>query len=190
MLGKQARIGEWSVEPALDALRRGGETVRLEPKAMELLVALASRPGQVVSREELLTAVWPGVVVGDEALSQAVTKLRKALGDDARAPTYIETISKRGYRLIAGVEPLDSGPAMATPVAGRGRSHFLHLATVGAVLVLLALLIAGMYLLPTARQQAAPLAGPEPRAVTDVDPAAKLPTVAVAPFESLDEDVD
>src|SRR5262245_1603937 len=105
MLGKQALIGDWSVEPALDALRRGGEIVRLEPKAMELLVFLASRPGEVVSREELLAAVWPGVVVGDEALSQAVTKLRKALGDDVRAPTYIETISKRGYRLIAPVKP-------------------------------------------------------------------------------------
>src|SRR5262245_52931090 len=191
MLGKQARIGEWSVEPALDALRRGGETVRLEPKAMELLVALASRPGQVVSREELLTGVWPGVVVGDEALSQAVTKLRKALGDDARAPTYIETISKRGYRLIAQVEPLQSGPAMATPVAGRGRSQSGRVAAVG---VLLVLLIAGIYLLPTAlptaRQQTASLPSPEPRAVTDVDPAPRLPTIAVAPFESLAEDIE
>jgi DNA-binding winged helix-turn-helix (wHTH) protein len=82
-------IGGWLVEPALDVLRRGGETVRLEPKAMELLVALASRPGEVVSREELLSTVWPGVVVGDEALSQAVTKLRKALATRtcARRPT-------------------------------------------------------------------------------------------------------
>src|SRR5262245_13492341 len=176
MLGKQARIGEWSVEPALDALRRGGETVRLEPKAMELLVALASRPGQVVSREELLSAVWPGVVVGDEALSQAVTKLRKALGDDARAPTYIETISKRGYRLLARVEPQESGPGMETPLVGRGRFHPWGVAIVG---VLPALLIAGMYLLPSARQQTASPAGTELRAGADVDPTPKLPTVMV-----------
>jgi TolB-like protein/DNA-binding winged helix-turn-helix (wHTH) protein/Flp pilus assembly protein TadD len=186
MLGKQARIGEWSVEPALDALRRGSEIVRLEPKAMELLVVLASRPGQVVSREELLSAVWPGVVVGDEALSQAVTKLRKALGDDARAPTYIETISKRGYRLIARVEARESGPAMETPTAGRGRSHPWGVATVG---VFLTLLIAGMYLLPTARQQTASPAGADPRAGTDVDPSPKLRTVTVTPFESLADDV-
>ena len=186
MLGKRARIGEWSVEPALDALRRGGETVRLEPKAMELLVVLASRPGQVVSREELLSAVWPGVVVGDEALSQVVTKLRKALGDDARVPTYIETISKRGYRLIARVEPLEGGPAMETPVPARGRSRLpRRVATVG---VLLALLIAGTYLLQTARQQTALPAGGESRAGADVDRLPTLPTVTVTPFDSLADD--
>src|SRR5258706_5864500 len=106
MPGKRSRIGQWLVEPALDALRRGAETVRLEPKAMELLLVLASRPGQVVSREGLLSTVWPRVVVGDGALSQVVTKLRHALGDDARPPTYIGTISQRGYRLIAPVEAL------------------------------------------------------------------------------------
>jgi DNA-binding winged helix-turn-helix (wHTH) protein/TolB-like protein len=186
MLGKRARIGEWSVEPALDALRRGGETVRLEPKAMELLVVLANRPGQVVSREELLSTVWPGVVVGDEALSQAVTKLRKALGDDARAPAYIETISKRGYRLIAPVEPLDGGPAMESSVPARGRSPLpMRVATLG---VLLALLIAGTYLLQNARQQTALPAGGESRAGTDVDRAPTLPTVTVAPFDSLSDD--
>jgi DNA-binding winged helix-turn-helix (wHTH) protein/TolB-like protein/Tfp pilus assembly protein PilF len=185
MLGTQARIGEWSVAPDLDALRRGDETVRLEPKAMELLVVLASRPGQVVSREELLSAVWPGVVVGDEALSQAVTKLRKALGDDARAPTYIETISKRGYRLIARVEPMQGRPAMETPVAGRHRFHPWGVATVG---VLLASLMAGMYLLPITRQQTASPRGAEPRAGTDVDPLPNLPTVAIAPFEPLADD--
>src|SRR5260221_11881287 len=103
MPGKRSRIGQWLVEPALDALRRGAETVRLEPKAMELLLVLASRPGQVVSREELLSTVWPGVVVGDEALSQGVAELRKGLGDDARLPTYIETISKGGNCLDAPV---------------------------------------------------------------------------------------
>jgi TolB-like protein/DNA-binding winged helix-turn-helix (wHTH) protein/Tfp pilus assembly protein PilF len=71
----------------------------------EVLVHLAQRAGQVVSRDELLSAVWPGVVVGDDALTQAVIKLRKALGDDARRPEYIETLAKRGYRLIAPVSP-------------------------------------------------------------------------------------
>jgi TolB-like protein/DNA-binding winged helix-turn-helix (wHTH) protein/Tfp pilus assembly protein PilF len=186
MLGKRARIGEWSVEPALDALQRAGETVRLEPKAMELLVVLASRPGQVVSREELLSAVWPGVVVGDEALSQVVTKLRKALGDDARVPTYIETISKRGYRLIARVQPLEDGPAMDTPAPARGRSRVaMRVATAG---VLLALLIAGTYLLQTARHQTALPAGGESRAGAGVDRLLALPTVTVMPFDSLADD--
>jgi DNA-binding winged helix-turn-helix (wHTH) protein/TolB-like protein/Tfp pilus assembly protein PilF len=97
------RIGDWRVDPATNELARGAEAVRIEPKAMEVLVALAARPGQVVSREELLAAVWPGVVVGDETLTQSIIKLRRALGDNPRAPSYIETISKRGYRLIAPV---------------------------------------------------------------------------------------
>ena len=79
---------------------------------MEVLMALAARAGQVVSREELLAAVWPGVVVGDEALTQSIIKLRRALGDNPRAPSYIETISKRGYRLIAPVGQGGDAPAV------------------------------------------------------------------------------
>ena len=97
------RIGEWQADRTLNELRRGAETVRIEPKAMEVLMALAARPGEVVSREALLAEVWPGVVVGDEALTQGIIKLRRALGDDPKKPAYIETISKRGYRLIASV---------------------------------------------------------------------------------------
>lgn len=98
----QARlqIGEWTVDRAADELRRGAELVRVEPKAMEVLLALAARAGEVVGREALLESVWHGVVVGDEALTQSVIKLRKALGDSTRDPTYIETIPKRGYRLV------------------------------------------------------------------------------------------
>lgn len=107
------QIGEWWADRTTNELGRGGETVRIEPKAMEVLMALAGRAGQAVSREELLAAVWPGVVVGDEALTQSIIKLRRALGDNPKAPTYIETISKRGYRLIApvnGVEPAAPPP--------------------------------------------------------------------------------
>ena len=186
MLGKRSRIGKWLVEPALDALRRGAETVRLEPKAMELLLVLASRPGQVVSREELLSTVWPGVVVGDEALSQVVTKLRKALGDDARVPTYIETISRRGYRLIAQVEALEGAPALEMPAPARGRSRLPKLAaTIG---VLLALLVAGAYLWQTTRQQTASPALGESRITPDADRVSALPTVTVTPFDSLADD--
>jgi DNA-binding winged helix-turn-helix (wHTH) protein/TolB-like protein/cytochrome c-type biogenesis protein CcmH/NrfG len=102
------RIGEWWADPTTNELRQaGGEAVRIEPKTMEVLMALAVRPGEVVSRERLLAEVWGGVVVGDEALTQCIIKLRRALGDSPKAPAYIETISKRGYRLIAvvGAEP-------------------------------------------------------------------------------------
>jgi DNA-binding winged helix-turn-helix (wHTH) protein/TolB-like protein len=185
MLGNRALIGDWSVEPALDALQRGGETVRLEPKAMELLVFLASRPGEVVSREELLSAVWPGVVVGDEALSQAVTKLRKALGDDVRAPTYIETISKRGYRLIAKVNLLERGPA-AELVAAPAQSKSGRRERTALIGMLLALLAAGTYVWQG--QRAASMADSQAQSEPGADRISKLPTVTVTAFDSLSDD--
>jgi DNA-binding winged helix-turn-helix (wHTH) protein/TolB-like protein/Tfp pilus assembly protein PilF len=110
------RVGTWTVEPALNQLSAEGKSVKLEPKAMTVLGYLAQRPGEVVSREALLSAVWPGVVVGDDSLTQAVIKLRKALGDTADAPAYIQTIAKRGYRLVAPVEKWRPADSDAVPV--------------------------------------------------------------------------
>jgi adenylate cyclase len=116
-------IGEWQLAARGNELRRGSEVVRLEPKAAEVLAFLAARRGEVVAREELLLAVWPGVVVGDDALTQAIIKLRKALGDDAHAPRYIETIAKRGYRLIAPVG--GNGPGATQSIPPRPRRRWL-----------------------------------------------------------------
>ena len=94
---------------------------------MEVLMLLAEHGDRVVSREELLKAVWASVVVGDEALTQSIIKLRRALGDDPRAPSYIETIPKRGYRLIAPVaksDDVDSHPRRCggrSPTIAAGR---------------------------------------------------------------------
>lgn len=100
---ERLQVGDWAVDPALNQLSAAGKTVKLEPKAMAVLMYLAVRPGQVVSREVLLSAVWSGVVVSDDSLTQVVIKLRKALGDVPEKPAYIQTISKGGYRLIASV---------------------------------------------------------------------------------------
>src|SRR5687767_12097299 len=101
-VGRRFQVNGWTVEPARNELRSArGQAVRIEPKVMQVLAYLAARPGEVVPREELLHALWPGVVVGDESLSQTIIKLRKALGDSARHPSYIETVPKRGYRLLA-----------------------------------------------------------------------------------------
>lgn len=96
-------LGEWCVEPASSRILRDGETVRLEPRVMDLLVYLAQHPRKTVTREELEAYVWGGTVVGYDALTQAVIKLRRALHDDPRHPQVIETVSKRGYRLITEV---------------------------------------------------------------------------------------
>src|SRR5207244_3018532 len=84
----------------------------------------------VVSRHELLSAIWPGVIVGDDALTQAVIKLRRALADEARSPAYIETVSKRGYRLIATVKG-----ASASPAPARESSRFRPIAVVSTIAV-------------------------------------------------------
>ena len=118
----ELRIGDWTLDRERNEVRRGDAAIHLEPKVIEVLAHLASQSGRVVPREELLAAVWPGVIVGDDALTQAIIKLRKALGDDAHRPKYIETISKRGYRLIApvGDATLPASPSTTAPHRGVG----------------------------------------------------------------------
>ncbi|MGA7181418.1 MAG: winged helix-turn-helix domain-containing protein [Thiobacillaceae bacterium] len=112
------RVGDWSVNPGLNQIGRGDEIIRLEPKVMELLTFFAAHPGEVVSREALLVALWPGIIVGDDSLTQSVIKLRKALGDDPRKPAYIQTIPKRGYRLLAAVSHEDTPTSNGDAVVG------------------------------------------------------------------------
>lgn len=100
-------VGPWTVEPDRLRLRNGDQRVSLQPKVMRLLQHLAARQSAVVSHEELLETVWPGRIVEDGAVYQTLAKLRKALGDDCHAPTYIETVPTKGYRLIAPVMPAD-----------------------------------------------------------------------------------
>ncbi|HSR50145.1 MAG TPA: winged helix-turn-helix domain-containing protein [Acidobacteriota bacterium] len=102
---KSFRLGPWKVRPEISAVINGDE-VRIEPQVMEVLCRLARRPGAVVSKEELIEDVWAGRFVGEEVITNAVWELRRALGDNARKPTFIQTIPKKGYRLIAPVKPL------------------------------------------------------------------------------------
>jgi TolB-like protein/DNA-binding winged helix-turn-helix (wHTH) protein len=96
-------IAGWIFHANAYQIERGGERIKLEPKATLVLAHLAQLAGQPVSREALLDAVWPGVIVSDEALTNVINKLRRAFGDERRHPRVIETIPKMGYRLIAEV---------------------------------------------------------------------------------------
>lgn len=121
-MARPFRVGPWQADPATNRLGRRGESVRIEPKVMDLLVALSARAGEVVSREELLASVWQGAFVSDHVLTTAVYQLRRALGDDARAPRFVEAVPKRGYRLVAAVGPADeSRPAGTPPASDRPR---------------------------------------------------------------------
>jgi len=101
------RLGAWHVDVAACELHNGETIVRLRPKVMDLLAVFARNPGEVLSKQCLMDIVWPDVTVGDASLTVAVGELRDALGDEPDSPTFIETIPRRGYRMIAPVERLD-----------------------------------------------------------------------------------
>ncbi|MCL4800966.1 MAG: winged helix-turn-helix domain-containing protein [Burkholderiales bacterium] len=187
------RVGPWTIDRMLNRVRRGNECVRLEPKAMELLAYLAERPGEVVTRDALLAAVWPGVVVGDDALTQAVIKLRRALGDTADEPAFIETIPKRGYRLIAPVAIVpgaqapvaaEAAAAGARPPARRRRAPWIASLTalVAAGAIALAWLVAGAY-----RRDAA-LPDVLSTLPADLSQLAAQPAIVVTPLEVIGDD--
>jgi TolB-like protein/DNA-binding winged helix-turn-helix (wHTH) protein len=107
------RIGAWRVDPALDEMSKDGNTVKLERRAMQLLMCLAKHSGQVVSVEQLLDQVWTGVVVTQGSVYQTVASLRRLLGDDANEPAYIANVPRRGYRLVAPVTAWVEAPEIA-----------------------------------------------------------------------------
>ncbi len=120
MTGTSFYIGDWLVDPDLNTVARAKHREQIEPQLMRLLEVLAENPGRPVSRNRILEEVWAGLSVGDESLSQAVSKLRRILKDDPENPVYIETIRKKGYRLSAEVRA-------ASPQDGQNRQRFLVL---------------------------------------------------------------
>jgi len=147
--------------------RAGGETVRIEARTMRLLLHLASRAGEVVSIDELLDRVWAGVVVTPDSVYQAITSLRRQLGDDPKRPAYIATVPRLGYRMIAAVAPWSdeedalpaeaaSPAAEAAPIAAAPDSpvrprHAISLMAAAALI----LVVAAAWLIATHRTMAA-----------------------------------
>lgn len=97
------RVGPWLVAPNQNSISCKGTTVRLEPKVMEVLVCLAEHAGETLPKETLFHTVWPDTFVTDDVLTHSISELRRAFEDDAREPHIIQTIPKRGYRLVAPV---------------------------------------------------------------------------------------
>ena len=139
------RIGPWHACRSTGELRHdNGRVERIEPRLMDLLLRLARDAGDVVPREAILADVWTGVVVDEDALARAVSRLRRALGDDAKSPRYVETIPKRGYRLIA---PVGAPADAAVVVAARRRVGVWAgvAATLGVAALALVPLVLGGY---------------------------------------------
>jgi transcriptional activator of cad operon len=99
------RVGAWSVNAPTGEISREGETVHLDARSMLLLLCLAEHAGEIVSIDDLLSRVWPGVAVSPDSVYQAVASLRRQLGDDPKQPKYIATVPRLGYRMIATVTP-------------------------------------------------------------------------------------
>ncbi|MDA8020869.1 MAG: LpqB family beta-propeller domain-containing protein [Thermoanaerobaculia bacterium] len=191
-----AKLGPWQVLLTLNRLRHddGTETV-LEPKVMKVLSILLQHSGEVVTRDRLLNAAWPGEYVTEHVLSRSISELRKALGDDHRAPRYIETIRKVGFRLIPppSTLPASSGPSASPapseeaprqqadpPPIGPARPvpFSSRVAILGSAAVLAVLAIAGIWTWPTelSRPGEPPVGDTQPRPLTsfpgpELDPA-------------------
>ena len=127
---------EFTLDVAERQLSRGEVPVHLPPKAHDLLVMLVQQPGRLLTKDELLARIWPDAFVEEGILTVHISAVRRALGDDTRLPTYIETVSGSGYRFIASVTPVppDAKPDAAREamrplevyeLVGRGRLHLM-----------------------------------------------------------------
>ena len=127
------RVDGWLVQPDLNRAARGDTMVHLRPQLVDLLACLATQPGRVFSKDQLLATVWRERFVAATGVARCVAELRQALSDDARQPRIIETIPKRGYRLLAQVERIRRATAatasgVASPAATVVDPHAAHAA--------------------------------------------------------------
>src|SRR3954471_24687285 len=113
------RFGVFEADLRAGELRKSGIRIKLQSQPFKLLTVLLSRPGEIVSREELQQHLWgtETVVNFDHSLGTAINKVREALGDSAENPRYIETLAKRGYRFVAPVQTIDGPDSPLTPTA-------------------------------------------------------------------------
>ena len=176
-------VGDWQVTPGISRIQRGDQVVKLEPRVMEVLQYLARRPGEVVSRDDLEAGVWGDRVVGYEALGRTVAQLRKALGDNPRQPRFIETLSKKGYRLVAPVREaavandMPMHPTGGMPGAGSVWASRRKTILVSSLL-LTALIVFGAVLWSVSGEDREPVG----------NGASQPLSVAVLPFDNLSSD--
>lgn len=178
------RLGSlWEVRPLLGTLAGERGVVHLEPKVMGVLVCLAERAGEVVTRDEFIECVWDGRIVSDEVLSRCISQLRIRLHDDPREPRFIQTVPKIGYRLVTTVEPCG---AHSQPGGAAPRSADISRASpapavwrrgwaLGAAVIGLLVVASGLHL------------GKLNRHAAD-DPAVEPPSIAVLPFVNRSDD--
>lgn len=145
-MGLTYQIGVWLVDPSLNTVSQDGKTTHLEPKVMEVLVCLAQHPGETLPKDKLLQTVWPDTFVTEDVLTRSISELRRVLEDDAKDPRIIQTIPKRGYRLLAPVQAANGNahressadPTEVPAQREEGPIRRYRLASAAAILVLAA----------------------------------------------------
>ena len=176
------RVGDWTIDPSTCRIKRHGRELKIEPKAMAVLVCLAQNAGHVVTREQLEETAWAGMVVGYDSLASAIIKLRKAFNDNSKNPQVIETVPKKGYRLIA---PVSSAQDSITPQDASGITEPVSTKTgqskskIAALIIIILLSIPGLWLFTGYT--------PEHGDRSEISPASK-PAIAVLPFKNLSND--
>ncbi|MBL4790916.1 MAG: winged helix-turn-helix domain-containing protein, partial [Kordiimonadaceae bacterium] len=129
------KVGSWDFRPMLKELKApDGRTVKLEDKISLLLETLCSRDGAVVSKEELIDAVWDGREVSEQTIPVAISKLRKTLGDNSASPTMLETVPRHGYRMMR-----EMASASAMSGAGTPNNNFMRMAIAVSLVIVVAL---------------------------------------------------
>ena len=176
-------VGDRYVDPETCRIQHDGHEQKIEPKAMAVLVCLARNAGHVVTREQIEETAWAGVVVGYDSLASAIIKLRKAFNDDSRHPQVIETVPKKGYRLIVPVSSAEGGSApeneqleeVLEPVPAIHNKRKLF-----ALVVIVLLAIPGLLLFvdESPKDDAIPLVSKT------------RPAIAVLPFRNLSNDTE
>jgi transcriptional activator of cad operon len=176
------RVGDWCVNPVSGQISRKGETVRLEMRTMRVLVCLAEHVGEVVSIDELLDAAWAGVNVSPDSVYQAVASLRRLLGDDPKQPTYIATVPRLGYQMVAEVAPWKDDASAATPTVPQTKGSRLR----GWQWAVLAAGVCGVVVIDVlaVHSRVVTLKQPQEAAV-----AAQQNSIAVLPFLDLTEEM-
>lgn len=142
-------LGDWEVLPGRGILRSGEQEEKPEPKVLQVLLALAVRDGDLVTRQELIDEIWDGRPTSDEPINRCLSQLRGHLGDQERPHQYIETLTRRGYRLNQKVqlkEPADPDPELIQPTRGNRYKRRFWIAV--AALIVVVLVAASIRMIP------------------------------------------
>ena len=119
------RFGAFEIDLGLYALRKKGTAVDIQPKVLDLLVFLISHAERVVSKDEILEAVWSDVTATDDVLNRAVHAARQSVGDDGIRQRIIQTVRGRGFRFVAPIERIDPSPVESAPIRNGGSIPFV-----------------------------------------------------------------